>query len=464
MKSSLNVKPGEIVRATVKIVRADKPGPHIYKVTNGNEYSEIVTSKFKFKVNDIVDVEGIMSAFKGRPQIEPTSMLKSKLSEKVFLEVALRPAVDRFSITSDRLDSMKPSFVAAVKEIKLASSNGQKILVRHHNDADGILGGLAIEIALGGGCFRNLSKTPFYSIADAVKDLSSTNLLNNSSEKQPLLILSDIGSTDDDIDAIRIVRKAGFKVILVDHHVPNIISKDSVPFKSTVCDLVDVHINPYLYGFDNNLVSGILCYELARFVSDPKDLSNLIPALTAIADRSECVEANSYIEKVGRTFEELVVLQLGVDLVAHSLNYDIGRNLYPGLLLNVSLLEELGSIANKKLDFLASELKESVFSFSFGGQLVNFVLLEKRGFDYPPNGRLVGRLHDKLGFEKSRITVGVSDSVLIFRSTENNISEFAKFLEEKLEVNVKFGGHECAGTLSLNISSAEIIGKLKELI
>ena len=107
---------------------------------------------------------------------------------------------------------------------------------------------------------RAPSQAPFYEIDDSIRD--TANSLRNVakfSNKMPLIIIADNGSSPEDLMAIRQGKIHGADFIVVDHHG---FSKDVITKE------VLVHINPFLVGEDGSHYSaGMLCTELARFIN-----------------------------------------------------------------------------------------------------------------------------------------------------------------------------------------------------
>ena len=82
--------------------------------------------------------------------------------------------------------------------------------------------------------------------------------------KKPLIIVLDNGSTPEDVAGFKILKTLGYEIMVVDHHNPVII-KDG---KTSVCPYLELHLNPYMFGFDSQTSAGMLCYELARFIDE----------------------------------------------------------------------------------------------------------------------------------------------------------------------------------------------------
>ena len=123
--------------------------------------------------------------------------------------------------------------IKAAHEIRLAIIQSRPIIVRHHNDTDGYCAGYALEKAIlplivkehnsekaSYEYFsRAPSQAPFYEIDDSIRD-TAMSLRNEAkfSNKMPLVIITDNGSTPEDLFAIMQGKVHGMEFIVIDHH------------------------------------------------------------------------------------------------------------------------------------------------------------------------------------------------------------------------------------------------------
>ena len=216
---------------------------------------------------------------------------------------------DNFTIKSDMLESQKERFKKVAEIIKLAIIENRPIFIRHNADCDGYSSAITIERAIiafmdevsGGDKLlqyqnyrRSPSKAPFYEYEDAVKDV--TYFLRDKVKngmKEPLIVITDNGSTEEDILSIKQMKVYGCPIVVIDHHYPGEVSDEG---KVEVDKYIDAHINPYLTGFDSNISAGMLGYELANFIYDNTKNSVFIPAMSAILDHTEGPERDQYLK------------------------------------------------------------------------------------------------------------------------------------------------------------------------
>jgi RecJ-like exonuclease len=138
------------------------------------------------------------------------------------------------------------------------------ILLRHHDDADGVAAGLLAKEALldfarrAGGAgvpFPRLflrSEWTDYAIYDAARLLEDRNWALGF-QKKPLLLLLDHGGNSDSFEAVK-EAKSFFDVIVVDHHPPDErLRGECLAF-----------VNSIAAGGKASHTTGLLCFEIAR--------------------------------------------------------------------------------------------------------------------------------------------------------------------------------------------------------
>ncbi len=293
-----------------------KEGDSVQVLVQINEFNNSLEGEIK-KISKLSDLESRNL----QKQIEETEREKSK------------PTIVPFMIKSPILEKLKDRYVKAATEIRLAIFQNRPIIIRHHNDADGYSSGFALERAIlpliekqhgpGKAAWEFYTRAPcaapFYEIDDSIRDTASS-LRNEAkfSNKMPLIIISDNGSSPEDLMAIKQGRIHGIQFIVVDHHFfdEDVISQE-----------VLVHINPFLVGEDGAAFSaGMLCAELARFINNSVNV-NQIPAMAGIADRIDLMNqqaVNDYIkiaEKEGYTKELLNEIIAVIDFVSSKLKF-----------------------------------------------------------------------------------------------------------------------------------------------
>ncbi|MEM0475492.1 MAG: DHH family phosphoesterase [Candidatus Norongarragalinales archaeon] len=135
------------------------------------------------------------------------------------------------------------------------------ILIRHHDDADGITSGLLVKHAVLD--FARRASVPFpknflrsewtdYAIYDAQRVLEDRNWALGF-QKKPLLLLLDHGGNTDSFEAVK-EANSFFDVVVVDHHPP----ADQLRFHCLA------FVNAFFAGGGSRHTTGLLCFEVAR--------------------------------------------------------------------------------------------------------------------------------------------------------------------------------------------------------
>ena len=114
-------------------------------------------------------------------------------------------------------------------------------------------------------------------------------------QHMPLILLTDNGSTEEDLDAYKYAKVYGIDLLVVDHHHPDEI----------VDQYLVGHVNPYHAGGDFGITAGMLGAELARMINPAvEDEVKLLAAVAGVGDRSEAPERAMYISLVKDKFPE----------------------------------------------------------------------------------------------------------------------------------------------------------------
>lgn len=403
------------------------------------------------------------------------------------------PTNTTFSIKSKVLESLKTRFIDVATVIRKAVIDGKPILLRHNADCDGYSSAVTIERAIiglmndisGGDVMlqyqnyrRAPSKAPFYEYEDAVKDLATwmRDKVKNGAQA-PLIIITDNGSTDEDIIAIKQMKIYDCPIVVVDHHFPGKITNGKVE----VDKYLEAHINPYLEGFDSNVSAGMLGYELARFIYENNN-SVLIPATAAILDHTEGEEREQYVAQAKALgFTEDYMQNLGeiIDMQSHYLRFSEAREFVNDLfganmeaqkriveMLSPELKRRYDTVWNIAKHYAKVEDLGPFFVVEFDGEKGT-----QRG-EYPAIGKSTNHVHKMFESTLSKpvvtmttgptfITVRVSDAVKGF-----SVNDFVnEVYDTKNFTAVDGGGHEHAGSIKfVEYGKEEMIGAFKDYL
>jgi archaea-specific RecJ-like exonuclease len=487
---------------------AQTAGPTLFSITDGT--GSFILKGFEAPGEraypDIVEGDAIkttikVNEFNGSLEGEIIRIIKLDSSEsqnihKQIEEIERKRATPEeisFMIKSPILDKLKERFIKAATEIRLAVLQNRPIIVRHHNDTDGYSSGFSLERAIipliekqhgpGKAPWEFYSRAPcaapFYEIDDSIRD--TANSLRNEakfSNKMPLIIIADNGSSPEDLMAIKQGKVHGIDFIVVDHHQFE---------KDVISSEVLVHISPFLVGESGSHFSaGMLCTELARFINSAVSNISQIPAMAGLADRidlenPEAVEAYLKIAKEeGYSKELLADISTVIDFVSAKLRFMEAREYIEVLFgeprskqkdLVKLLAPYIRKLEEKGLEIAKSAAKiEKINSTTFQTVLIDEAF---PGFGfYPKPGKAIGLVHDYLQENKKLtnvVSAGILGSAITMRATDEanfSVHELINFLHKKMpEAFVEGGGHKNAGSITfIPNKQQEIVKLLKEFI
>jgi RecJ-like exonuclease len=375
------------------------------------------------------------------------------------------------------------------KIIRRAVFTAQPILLRHHADADGICSAVAIEQAVvalindSGGDFdtanylfkRAPSKAPFYEIEDIVRDLDYATRDNvRFGQKMPLILLTDNGSTEEDLSAMRMARVYGIPVIVFDHHHPD----------EVVDQYLDAHVNPYKVGGDYGITAGMLGTEIARLIFPGVDQHvRHIAAIAGVADRSEAPERQQYLDLVADRYteEECKKIALALDYIQFYLRFNDGKELIKDILdLNKDhdRFRNMVDLLVEEAEFAIAEQMRTCITHVIESTLPNGAHLFKidveihaHKFTFPPPGKTCGEVHDRLCQQysgKPVVTLGFGPDFVVLRSRGvfMNIPQMVRELREEIPgAGVNGGGHLVVGSIKfVEGMREEVITRLSDKI
>lgn len=446
---------------------------------------------------DVVRATGEVMQRGGQVQIELDNMavLRGSEAEEVLrgieeaIDARAEPADVPLLIESEVLEKLRPAMKKIARIIRRAVFTAQPILLRHHADADGICSAVAIEQAVialineSGGDYdsdyflfkRAPSKAPFYEIEDIVRDLDYATRDNiRFGQKMPLVLLTDNGSTEEDLPAMKMAKVYGIPMIVFDHHHPDEI----------VDQFLEAHVNPYHVGGDYGITAGMLGTEIARLISPSVDRQiRHIAAVAGVADRSDAPERRRYLELSEDRFseDECKRIALALDYIQFYLRFNDGKELIKDILdLNgnherhiqmVNLLEEEANNAiTEQVKTCMPHVEHE--ELSNGAHLFRIdVEIHAHKFTFPPPGKTCGEVHDRLCQEyvgKPVVTLGFGPDFVVLRSRGvfMNIPRMVRELRDLLPgAGVNGGGHLVVGSIKfVEGMRSEVTKRLAEKI
>ena len=507
--SDLEHKKGKLVRINGEVQQVQQTsGPTIFTITDESDVTWVAAfdkagerAYPEIDVGDAIEVVGEVNEHGGKTQIESQSLVKLDGEQTEELHKLIDDALNKkaepedvdFLVKSDVLNRLKPKMREAAKKIRRAILDGRTILLRHHNDADGICAGVAMEKAIvpliessnpsNDAQYyyfkRSPSKAPFYELEDVVKDLSfALEDQERHGQKLPLIVLLDNGSTEEDIVALMQAKIYDIEVVVIDHHSPGeLLTKDVVDGEimgATVAvdEYVDTHVNPYLVGGDSQLTAGALATEVAHIINPSvRDLILHLPAVAALGDRAESGEVYQYLKLANRkgfSNEHLGQIAECVDFEAYFLRFMNGRGIMDTILAVDNLDKHkkmIDALYKEYLKRIDTQLKAALPNIKQtqlkNGIYFNLLDVEKfaHKFTFPAPGKTCGFVHDyvikQLGEDKPIVTLGHGPDFGVFRATDAvneqygfNVNDIVAILADRVpSAGIDGGGHECAGSI-----------------
>ncbi len=485
--SELGTKVGRTVRIEGEIAQIKQTsGPTIFTIVDesGTENAAAfieagVRAYPEAELGDLVRIVGEVMMRNNQLQIEVSSLALLTGEEAESVRERIEKALDQRSeppeipllVPSEVMEKLRPAMRNIAKIIRKAVFTSQPILLRHHADADGICSAVAIEQAVtalireSGGDFdadyylfkRAPSKAPFYEIEDITRDLDFA-LKDHSrfGQKLPLVLLTDNGSTEEDLPSLKMAQVYGIPIVVVDHHHPDEI----------VDQYLAGHVNPYHVGGDFGITAGMLGTEIARMINPSvENLIRHLPAVAGVGDRSEAPERAAFLDLIKETYSEdhCKDIALALDYNQFWLRFNDGRELVKDVLdltgnpdrhqRLVALLVEGANAA------IADQMSASMphvrhQTLQNGAELFLLdVEIHAHKFTFPPPGKTSGEVHDRLckqhaGSPVVTIGFGPDFAVLRSRGVMMNIPKMVRELRDEIPGGgISGGGHLVVGSI-----------------
>lgn len=264
----------ELVRIRGKVMRIfETRGAIIYTVFDESGGMEVV-SDYEARKGDIVDVQGKTRLRGNALQIYAMDFraatgeeaLETIREVDMVLEKQAAPLSSEFLIKDKVVEEMAPDIEKAARMIRKAVFEMRPIVIRHHNDCDGISGALLIKKAIAELMEKenfdqevrkkllhtNQNNSAVYETGDALKDISIFRGVE--SNGRSLAVLIDFSCNSDSVDSLSLLRGANFEIVLIDHHPPD------VEFGG----YVDCFVSPWVHSGNSHYSAGFIAGEVAK--------------------------------------------------------------------------------------------------------------------------------------------------------------------------------------------------------
>jgi RecJ-like exonuclease len=440
----------EIMSFLVFVVSSKKIGDEYYLTGLTENEKVFLVSKGNVKPGEIVEVDG-----KKKKDIfyVSTAEIKEKSESKEFLN-RVRKLIEKNSevlneknIFDDKIiKAMNNKICEIAEKIKESIFLNKPIIVRYHNDCDGICSAIALRKAIGKNSKFILNKFPYYRQYDMEKDLSEIKSLDYEF-LNPLFIACDFGSNEECEESYKKLISEGFEIIVIDHHPP------SINFNELKVNI----INPHLFGGNSNYTAGLIASEVAyKILGEEGDLKKII-SYSFAGDRSKF----SYSDEDNKYALVLDYLcsRKSVDEVM-----DLLKDKEQITAIYAELTEKIESIKGFVLKKIKKKKVDQITLI-----LINTDKIVKEG-EYPTKGDIVGIVHDEIlkkvegvitiGYGKRSLNIRIDDKAISLGYDATKIIDSIK--SENKEMIESAGGHKAAAGVRVKDDYSKLI--LKSLI
>jgi RecJ-like exonuclease len=485
--AELGTKVGRTVKIEGEIAQIKQTsGPTIFTIVDesGTENAAAfleagVRAYPEAELGDIVRIVGEVMVRNNQLQIEVESLAiltgedEEQVKERIeqALEQRSEPPDIPLLIPSEVLEKLRPQMRKVAKIIRRSVFTAQPIILRHHADADGICSAVAIEQAVtslireSGGDFdsdyflfkRAPSKAPFYEIEDITRDLDFA-LKDHArfGQKLPLVMLTDNGSTEEDLPSLKVAQIYEIPLVVVDHHHPD----------GIVDQYLAGHVNPYHVGGDFGITAGMLGTEVARLINPAvEEYIRHLPAIAGAGDRSEAPERRLYHDLVRDRYsdQDCKDIALALDYEQFWLRFNDGREIVKDILnltgnaerhrnLVALLVEGANAAIEDQMNASMPHVRHQ--TLANGAELFLLdVEIHAHKFTFPPPGKTSGEVHDRLCQKHAGspvVTIGFGPDFAVLRSkgVMMNIPKMVRELREEIPGGgISGGGHLVVGSI-----------------
>ncbi len=468
----------------------------IFTVDDGNQTLQLVkylpgqSAYPEIEQGCVVTFSFKKTMYEGRlqGQIVDVKKVEKNIQENVIEKVKNLNKNDIFEHQDWR--KLEPSLKKVSDEILNAINQKRPIILSHHADCDGYASAYILENAIlykikqrqpdlkfiHNYYTRNASKTPYYEISDATKDISFfQSNLDRVENKTPLIIIIDNGSTCEDILAIKKAKIFGADFVVVDHHDPGKLDEHG---KSQTCELVLAHSNPHLVGLSKEFSTSMLSFRLAYYLTEEVHHDVFSATLGAVADKCQGEPFEKFVQLSNEPLDYLQKLGNMVNLEVFFTKYAYGELPIKDLLKKpsqkqkdlVNLYENYLEETQKELFLATEKFKEEK---SWGKFQIILLDADKLTLwnDFFSIGKITGFVHNKHETTTNKfITLAYSDSMIVYRVYQSEKCFDGNKLVQFLKENVSFarisgGGHDVAGSIKFIPAAKKIIlEKVEEFI
>lgn len=377
----------------------------VRKRRDGNEYvltdgeSELGMRSWEYyKRGDALFVAGTVVSDRGFLSLKAEKVERRPGAYAAVLERAEKGAkVAVGELLADGLmEKLRGRIEAVAKKLVAAKRMGRFVLLKFHNDADGVAGALAVAKIVEAESYQQNSA--LYRISDAMRDV---NIIRY--EKSPLVVIVDCGSGAESRDGLQILKAGGAEIVLIDHHPP----------EKGIEELCSVFLSPWAVSEEeeaSTYPAGYLAVEVARAcgmkelewlakIACAGDKSGIMPVSDADREKALVIDYMATYAEFGNRLE----------FYEHALGE---KELYSSILFQAKdrmerVKEEVGKLMKKRI-----EGPVAVYTADFDKVNVR---------EFPGRGKLTSRAFELVMHEGAVVVLGVWEGGISFRVTEDAV-------------------------------------------
>ncbi|MGV8176681.1 MAG: DHH family phosphoesterase [Candidatus Bilamarchaeaceae archaeon] len=367
-----------------------------FVVTDGKNELEFRTAEF-LNVGDAVqaELEPAGSACAAVKIIALHGAEKERLILKVEKEAEKNAKlVEAEPLVRDAtMRKLMPTVRKAARKLLAAKKTGRFVLLKFHNDADGISGAFAITSFLD--CTAVQSNGAVYAGKEAVRDLGLMHHQN-----RPILLMVDCGANQASREGLDIIRNSGVEIVMIDHHPP----------AEEIEGYCTLFLSPWSVRKDEDASqypAGYLCVEVAR-IAGSEEVEGLA-AIACAGDKSDVLPVDAEAKKKA----------LVLDYLSTYSRYGNKLSFYSDVLGDGELFHSTYGEAREKIDEMVVALKGDIKKNEKDGIVIYTINLDKgmAKFDFKSRGKVATHIFEALNEDTAvpAVVIGYGKRTVVFR-------------------------------------------------
>jgi RecJ-like exonuclease len=369
-------------------------------------------------------VSGLFPLKIGLSEITKTEGIYDKVLEKIESKTELNGFINENEVTN----SLGDLFTRVAKKLASAKELNRSILLRFHNDADGIAGAFAL-----GGVIKSKAvqqNSAIYSQRDVVNDMSYLY-----HEWKPLVILLDFASNEKSAKSLELLRASGAEIIVIDHH----------PIYKEASKIPHLFISPWLLDIKmpSEYTAGYLASEISHMLGGDTEK---YARVACAGDKSEVMLPDEADIKTALVLDYLATNTVYGNNLAFYKEVLGKQELFSSIYLQAK--EGIESAAEKARNGIKKREKGdfNIYVFSLSGVVVQG--------EFPNRSKVTTAVFEKVSGEKPTVVIGHGGGTLILRANREAVEKgldlpkiISSVSENFADIVIGGGGHMVAAAM-----------------